>query len=184
MGLTRKNNKRKWKRKKKITIAQKLGAQAEQKRKTRNEKSEKRTRVDLPKREYVWSIKNELEEVFRSLILENRDSSPMKQIRRRIQKFESISIDFKGGSCGGTGSSPLYRFCDNNRAPSLAHLNFYRHGSEQRGALNVSRPAIDWFSRWRPTYITYLFMGGWNKDHDVMKYCRCSFLFRSLWISF
>ena len=45
------------KKKKKITIAQKLGAQAEQKRKTRNEKSEKRTRVDVPKREYVWSIK-------------------------------------------------------------------------------------------------------------------------------
>ena len=87
--------------------------------------------------------KNELEEVFRSLILENRDSSPMKQIRRRIQKFESISIDFKGGSCGGTGSSPLDCFRDNNRAPSLAHLNFYRHGSEQRRALKVSRPAID-----------------------------------------
>ena len=130
------------KKKKKIPIAQKLGAQAEQKRKTRNEKSEKRTRVDLPKREYVWSIKNELEEVFRSLILENRDSSPRKQIRRRIQNFESIFIVFKGGSSGGMGSSSLYRFRD-NRAPSLTHLNFYRHGSEQRGALNVSRPAID-----------------------------------------
>jgi hypothetical protein len=38
------------KEKKKITIAQKLGARIEQKRKTRNENSEKKgTRMDVPK---------------------------------------------------------------------------------------------------------------------------------------
>ena len=106
--------------------------------------------------------KNELEEVFRSLILESRDSSPQKQIRRSIQNFESIFIVFKGGSSGGMGSSSLYRFRD-NRAPSLAHLNFYRHGSEQRRALKVSRPAIDWLGRWPPTDVY-----GGNEINTVM----------------
>jgi flagellar biosynthesis/type III secretory pathway protein FliH len=58
------------KEKKKITIAQKLGARIEQKRKTRNENSEKKRNTDGCTKtvSMFGNIKNKLQEAFHSLI--------------------------------------------------------------------------------------------------------------------